>query len=327
MKIRGINFSNVFVSAGVLNFFGDGYWYHAIFKLIPGFKKLHEETFVSKTTVWDPRAGNLPLKNNLQPEELFPTCIKLYFFACAVLNAVNLSGPGAKTLFGFNIWQNLLKPLFISFMAVGQTKEEKIEEARQFIALFKEELPKFKAPVGIQVNVSCPNTGHKTDELASGALEILELFSELGVPIDLKINTLFPIALLKEIERRRLCDVLTISNTIPYGSYPELINWRRFNAWYRLFGRARSPLAKYGGGGLSSKKAFPIVTARIKELRAAGLTLPIKGSGGIINPRHVELMRAAGADAGIEIALVTMVRPWQVGRVIKRANKIFSENN
>ncbi|MFA5024455.1 MAG: hypothetical protein WC523_05900 [Patescibacteria group bacterium] len=321
MKLRGIEFRNAFAASGTLNFFGNGWWYHFWYKLLfPGFKKLLTCTFVAKTTTFDPRPGNMPLKPNLQPKKLLPDCIKVYPFKGIALNAVGLSGPGAIALFATNIWQNRTEPFFISFMAVGKTKKDRLEETKKFVVLFQKELPKFQAPVGIQVNMSCPNTGHRTDDLAPETFETLQLFAALGIPVDLKVNTLFDIALLKEIEESGLCDIITVSNTVPYGTYNNDINWRR------LLGRSTSPLEKYGGGGLSGKVIFPIVIQRIRRMRREGIKMPIKGSGGIMSRREVELMWAAGVNA-IEFATVSMIRPWQIKKIVDRADKLFSENH
>jgi len=322
MKIRGIEFANAFAASGTLNFFGDGWWYHFWYKLIfPGFRKIFDCTFIAKTTTFDPRPGNMPLKANLQPKKLLPDCIKVYPFKGVVLNAVGLSGSGAMALFATNLWQNRTEPFFISFMAIGKNKEERLKETENFVALLKKELPKFKASVGVQVNMSCPNTGHRTTDLALEAFATLELFSSLNIPIDLKVNTLFDIALLKKIEDNKLCDIITVSNTIPYGTYDEKINWQH------LLGCSVSPLAKYGGGGLSGKIIFSLVAKKILEMRISGeIKMPIKGGGGIMTAERVNLMKFVGANA-IEFATVSMLRPWRVKKIIKRANKIFSENN
>ncbi|MFZ4632116.1 MAG: hypothetical protein ACOYL8_02830 [Patescibacteria group bacterium] len=322
MELRGINFGNVFAASGSLNFFGNGWWYHFWYKLLfPGFKEIKKCTFISKTTTLSPRAGNMPLKENLQPKELLPNCIKLYPLKGIVLNAVGLSGPGAKKLFAAGIWQKIEKPFFISFMPVAVNGIARLEEVKRFVELCKEELYKFKAPVGIQVNLSCPNTERKIDstedtELESETFSILEEFSKLNVPIDLKVNVFFSIRLLWKLEQALLCDVITVSNTIPFGHGAEEIDWMS------LFPKGESPLQKYGGGGLSGQAILPIVLRRIKQIRSAGIQLPIKGGGGIMRAHDVNRMKLAGANA-IEFATVAMLRPWRIKWIIKRAQEIF----
>lgn len=317
MELRGTNFGNVCAASGTLNFFGNGWWYDIVYEhLFRGFKEIENCTFVSKTTTWDSRAGNMPLKKNLQPKALLPDCIKLYPFKGIILNAVGLSGPGAEALFAADVWQTIEKPFFISFMAVKKSRLERMLELDNFIELCQKEFPKFKAPVGIQLNLSCPNTKHELKELEVETISALQRLSVLNVPIDLKVNVFFSTNLLKKIAEEKLCDVITVSNTIPFGNAADEINWEK------LFYKGYSPLKKYGGGGLSGKAILFLVLRKIREMRNAGIEILIKGSGGIMHPDDVDKMKEAGADA-IEFATVAMLRPWRVKKIIERANEIF----
>jgi len=316
MKIRDDNFRNCFFASGALNFFGDGYWYDQwLESSVPGFKEaIKQTTFVAKTATGEPRAGNMPLDKNFQPKERLPKCIKIYPLKGVILNAVGLSNPGFNALLNTNRWQELTKPFFISFMAVGDTILKRMSEIQKFIDILGVNLANFKTKVGLQINVSCPNTEHSTKDLAKEAQLSLSEASKLGIPLDLKINTLVDIGIIKEIEGSRLCDVLTISNTIPYGS-PGI-------DWKKLFGQKESPLKEFGGGGLSGKLIRPLVSGKILTLRITGITMPIKGSGGILSPIDVDCMSASGASA-IEIGSALILRPWRVPAIIKRANEIF----
>lgn len=319
MQLKGIHFKNVFAASGTLNFFGNGWWYHFWYKLFcPGFKKIKTCTFVAKTTTLYPRPGNMPLKKNLQPKALMPGCIKLYPFKGIVLNAVGLSGPGAFALFSANYWQKIKDPFFISFMAVETTSAKRLEETKSFIHFCRHYFPRFTAPVGIQVNISCPNTEHELSSLENETISILRKFAVLNVPIDLKVNVFFDIALLKKIEEEKLCDVITVSNTIPFGAGGDKIDWKK------LFPKGESPLKKYGGGGLSGEAILPLVLEKIKKMRLSGIKMPIKGGGGIMHVEDVYKMREAGANA-IEFATVSMLRPWRVKKIIKVAENIFNK--
>jgi hypothetical protein len=120
MILRNIEFGNCFLASGSMNFFGEGYWYDNFYKLLmPGFKIIDQVTFVAKTTTFGPRLGNMPLKENFQPKELFPKCIKVYPSRGVVLNSVGLSGPGAQVLFDTRKWQAITKPFFFVFYGRG----------------------------------------------------------------------------------------------------------------------------------------------------------------------------------------------------------------
>ncbi|MFH0892474.1 MAG: hypothetical protein V1867_06880 [Candidatus Falkowbacteria bacterium] len=323
LVLRGVDFGTVFTASGTLNFFGEGWPYHRWYKML--FRKRFDfrgASFISKTTTFPARAGNMPLDRNLQPTSLFPDCVRVYFRKGAVLNSVGLSGPGAVELLKRKKWQARPKPFMISFMSLGSALEQKIEEADKFVGLLLKAKPEFRAPFGIQVNVSCPNTGHPTKELINDSLSILEAFRPLSVPLDLKIGVADAlsagVSFIKEIENSGRCDCLTCSNTIPWGKLPEQINWRK------IFGSDISPLAHLGGGGLSGQELKPIVVNWLKAVRRAGISMPVKAGGGILNSQDARDYIKAGASA-LEIGCVAILRPWNVQSIIRTSNIILGK--
>jgi len=330
MILKNTDYGNCFLASGSLNFFGDGWSYDERYKkYFSGFKEVIETTtFVAKTTTFYPRPGNMPFdEQTLQPKEFKPKCIKVYPLKGAVLNAVGLSGPGAENLFKREKWQAFKRPFFISFMASGERYIEehgvitvktidKLKETNMFVDLLAEKLSCFDSPVGLQINVSCPNTKHDTKQLAKEAINYLEVCAKLKLPIDLKINVLMQTEIVREIEASGLCDMLTLSNTIPYGTSNLGIDWSKFS-------RKDSPLANMGGGGLSGPPIFQTVLRRIRELREAGISMFIKGSGGISKVDDVDRMKLAGANA-IEIGTVLILRPWRALDIVNRAKNVFS---
>lgn len=314
--LREVRFRNVFTASGTLNFFGQGWPHHKAYRMIPGFD-FSGSTFIAKTTTLSPRKGNMPLNKKLQPRELLPNCIKVFPFKGVVLNSVGLSGPGAQVLFSAEKWQKRTKPFFISFMAVSETEKQRLEEMELFVFLLEKQLPFFKTHAGLEINVSCPNTEHDPKMLALEARKLLEIFrSRLSIPAILKINALTATASIKEIAASGLCDALSLSNTIPWSQLPDEINWRK------IFKTEISPLAQYGGGGLSGWPLLQIVADKVRRLRKSGITMPIIAGGGILCKRDVAVLKNAGADA-IAIASVTMLRPWRVKGIINYANQLF----
>lgn len=310
--LKGVNFGKCFISAGTLNFFGEGWRMpHKFYELLPGFN-FTGTTFISKTTTIDAREGNMRLKEDLQPKELFPRCIKAYPSKKIMLNAVGLSGPGAEHLFRLGKWQAKKEPFFISFMAVNGTKEERWNEMRRFICLTKNHLPYFNAKIGLEINFSCPNAGHDTEKLINEAADLLTIARELNLPLIAKVNALINPLLIKNLVLRGLCDAISVSNTIPYGQLPDDIDWED------LFGK-ESPLKKYGGGGLSGQPLLPITASWITKARHAGIAIPIIGGGGILSEEDVDLIKAAGANA-MSISSVAILRPWKVADIIYYAN-------
>ncbi len=320
MKLRGIEFGPVIGASGVNGWFYEGYPYHRFLHLVPGFT-FKGMTLTAKTTTLNARAGNMPLrKDRITPRELKPASIVVKPGAGVVLNAVGLSGPGLKFLLDLGRWQKLEQPFFLSFMSTGETREERLEELRTAVAMLKDELPKFKAQVGLQINFSCPNTGHAQEELVKDIHESLAIASVLNVPLVPKISVLIPPEKAGEILRDPNCDALAVSNTIPWSDLSEEVR--------RVFFRTKkSPLERFGGGGISGKYLLPLVTQWLLQFkRFNAMHKPIIAGGGILRPRDVDVLVEAGAKA-VSPGSVVMLRPWNMKGIIKRAHVLLSQHS
>lgn len=316
MILRGIDFGHILVGSGTQGFFGEGYWYHKYLR--PFGLDFEGSTFVAKTTTLRPRTGNLPFKEDgITPKELFPKCIKVYLRKGIVLNAVGLSGPGAEFLFKDGRWQKIKKPFFISFATVGESFEMRYLETINFAILLKKFLPCFNAPVGLQINGSCSNVKIDALKPAEEMRKMLGILSAyVSIPLVPKISVLMSVETAKGIADDPNCDALCVSNTIPWGALPDKINWKE------LFGTDVSPLAEFGGGGMSGKPLLPIVAEWIADARKIGITKQINAGGGILSPDDVNVLESAGASS-VSVSSAAILRGWRVGKIIRRSNKIF----
>ncbi len=315
MILRTIDLGHVWNASGARNFDGSGWWYHAPLKLFGlNFKG---STLQAKTTTLEARAGNMRLATDGKtPLERMPKCIYVDLRQGIALNAVGLSGPGAQFLLENSGWQQRTDPIVISFMSVEATSQGRLGESLRFIELLRAYLPKFKAPVALAINFSCPNVGLKLASLQAEVSQTLDFASVLNIPLIAKFNALLPIeAALRFAEHREL-DAICMSNTIPWGELSEQINWKQ------LFGSDVSPLAHYGfgNGGLSGAPLLPIVCDWIIDARQAGFTKPIIGCGGILSSDDADRILDAGANA-IELGSVAFLRPWRVQRIIRHINQ------
>jgi dihydroorotate dehydrogenase len=188
---------------------------------------------------------------------------------------------------------------------------------RDAVALLKKALPGFKAKVGLQINFSCPNTGHAQEELVKDIHKSLQIASELGIPLVPKISVLIPPDKAKEIISDPNCDAIAVSNTISWNDLPE--NVRRV-----FFRTQKSPLEKFGGGGISGKYLLPLVVEWVRQFKKFSGGKPIIAGGGILRPHDVDALVEAGADA-ISPGSVVMLRPWNLKAIIKRAEILLSK--
>lgn len=330
MKLRGIEFGNVFNASGARGFYGEGYWFHRLWR--PFGLDYTGSTFVAKTTTLLPRKGNMLLDPDNRPLDLLPDCIVVKPWKGVVLNAVGLSGPGALALtqkWGDTsekisngvLWRPPPK-FMLSFMSVHPTLEERLREALAFAVMMAFVVSAHgKEKFALQMNFSCPNVGLGMDrysDLADEIRQVLDILEPLGIPLLVKVNALFPPDVVRDVvERHAACDGLIVSNTIPWGQLRKRIDWKA------LFGSDTSPLAKYdGGGGLSGKPLLPIVKDWVARVRVAGVKKNIVAGGGILTASDAHQLLDVGADA-IELGSVAILRPWRVGGIIRDVNLRF----
>jgi dihydroorotate dehydrogenase len=312
MRLRGTGFGCVLDASGARGFFGEGYWYH---RWIPGLN-FKGATFVAKTTTLNARAGNMPLREDWTPVERRPKCVAVDVRKGIALNAVGLSGPGAEALFAKGEWQKRTEPFFLSFMPVENDRAKKMDEVHAFAQIFRKHLPSFNAPVALQVNLSCPNVGHRSDDFVYDAKLTLAHLEQLGVPLMAKFSVTTAPEDAVEIASMRACDAICASNTVPWGKSPERIDWKG------LFGTDVSPLAALGGGGLSGAPLLPIVAAWVRRCRVLGFEKPINAGGGILGPADVRTLCGAGASS-VFLGSIAMLRGWRVRKTIRAAYDCF----
>ena len=103
MKLRDIEFGNILGASGVQGFFGEGYWFHKLYKLLFGKRfDFSGMTFVAKTATLHERKGNV--KTGFL-EMLFPQWIYVNFWQGQVLNAMGLPNEGFRALLTRGLWQ------------------------------------------------------------------------------------------------------------------------------------------------------------------------------------------------------------------------------
>jgi len=328
MKLRGIEFEPIFCAAGARGFFGEKYLHQRLMgPLGPNFKN---STFVAKTTTLQANKGNMPMKEDgVTPKEFMPRCIlpnfrygkialslKMFREGC-MLNAVGLSGPGAKALFEDGRWQKRNKPFFLSFMSVGKTPKERIDEFEEFVKMFAFYLPEFNAKVGLQMNESCSNVGLDLDCVVNETKTKLKIASVLGVPLMPKFNILTPIKAVREISQSLDCDAVCISNTIHWNDLPRVKIDRT-----KLFGSEISPLGEFGGGALSGPILLPLVVDWLTRAEDADILKPINAGGGIFSQKDLPPLLKLEVMSTF-IGSVASLRPWRVKKIIRKAHELF----
>ena len=332
MKLRGIDFGPCLDAAGVRGFFGEGYWFHSLFRLIFWGFSFAGSTFVAKTTTLYARTappnGNMRIRAHrpFWPVERFPRCIWWDWLTGRTLNAVGLAGPGAQKLFASGLLvRAAYEPFMISFMAVGKTVEDRIKEFRGFVSLLRAQLVGTSArflKLGLQINVSCPNTGLDTSELVHEARAMLDIAQELEMPIVVKINLLARVEDAKAIADHPACDALCFTNSIPFGTLPRVIQW---DAVFPNGSPLENRDASFGKGGYSGEDLLMPLASFSRNLRNAGVVKPFNVGGGIRKPQNIDYLVNVGllrrGHDSIFFSSAAMVRPWRLRGIIRRAHE------
>lgn len=310
MKLRGIDFGNVWAASGVQGFFGEGYWFHHL----PWGPNFNGVTFVSKTATTFEREGNMPLNDRYEPKDWFPSCVKVNFRKGMVVNAVGLSNPGLSRLLSRNLWQQRKNPFLISIMAVGTTRIQRLAEIQCMVDMLCGVKETFSAPFGLQINLSCPNTGHDVSELIAETERTLEIAAKLDIPLVPKYAVdSASLEVLMELNKNSNCDAICFSNAPKFS-------WNEGN-FKNTWGTDVSPLEKLGGGGVSGRILHSLVTKKIGELREKGFTKPINGGGGILKKSDIDDHHRIGSSS-VFLGSVAILRPWRVRPLTNHANAL-----
>jgi len=307
-------FGRVYLASGVKGIDGEGYWYDRWYRAIPGYN-WKGATFIAKTVTLEARDGNLPLKENLQPKQHFPKCVKVYPFRGAMMNAVGVSSPGLQAVLDSGVWYTRTKPFLISLIPVKHSSADRISEMEACAQLIQANLDKFQTQIGLQLNISCPNVHIDFEMHMEDVTKCIEILKKTGLPLDLKVSVGFPAPLVRRIANMHNLECVTCSNTIPYGWFKTRINWENYNH-----------LVDLGGGGLSGKPLLPFVLDWIREYTSSVWSgVAVKGCGGIMSKEDVASMERVGAKA-VELGTVKLLRPWRVRGIIKEAERVFECN-
>lgn len=305
MKLMGVEYGRLWSASGARGFFDDPdeYRYHTVSRLLG--LDYRWITFVAKTMTTHGRVGNMKLDESWRPKSFYPDCIRVKFVKGVVLNAVGLSGPSAESLLATGKYAGIPCPFAFSYMPTGSTTDELVRDASEFGDVLRAH--RFWSPFALEVNVSCPNVDHVTDW--KSIVAVLSALREKlpRTPLIPKFNALEPIETAVRIASSRYCDAVLVGNTIPWGRRPDVIDW------VNLFGSETSPLAKYGGGGLSGRPLLPLTLEWVSS--AVGkVDKPIMAGGGIMSVDDVVAISSAGA-AAMELGVVGLLRPWAVARI------------
>lgn len=343
LEFNGVNFGTIFCATGSRGFCGEGYPFHKLWKHAGLCWK--ETGFSGKTMTRLPRRGpefgepgNMPLKKDgVTPQELLPRSIWTSFQNDGeMFNAVGLAGFGLEFYLKTGNLYKITDPFFISIMLMALDASGQEAELREICEIINRYKP-FKAPIALQINYGCPNSGHKLDEYHSRICNQTEITkSLLGIPVVANVNALMPTDILIDVSR--VADGLCIGNTIPWKG-TDRIDWSRYGERspirnqldpirleIDLENRQIIPVEKRSkdmiDGGLSSPVCLPLTIEAVQKLRDSGVKIPIIAGNGIRTTKDIFDLGKAGANA-VFVGSLAVVRPLRMKGIISFAHHTF----
>jgi dihydroorotate dehydrogenase len=257
-------FLNYVIASGALAFDGKGWFWERILVWL-GLIRPEFFTVFLKTLTRHPRKGNLRW------------WCPWYCVALIKGGAVNKVG---LTNMGIEHWYDKVKPKidFRRYSVAGSifgSREELVEMARMLDNV---------SFVALEVNYSCPNTGHALSDAAEVIDAVKAVKAETRHPVIVKVSVDQPYL---EIA----AGLVGIAEAISINSVP----------WKTVFGEKSSPLSRLekkvggGGGGVSGYPAQELNWKAVRELAKQG-SLPVIGPS-IMEYDDMAKVRSLGAQA------------------------------
>lgn len=273
------------VSSGALAFDGKGWpWERPLVWL--GRMNPSLFTIVLKSVTRYPRKGNM--RHFLDG----PNVVKLLpniWNPNGAVNAVGLTNMGIEKWIE---WANRNQEYLSKGNFISSLYSEKPEEFAEMSAMIS------GLPLkGIEINASCPNTGA---DLAKNADEVIGgvglVRKNTALPIILKLSVAQDyMKIAKEVEGK--VEAISV-NSVP---------------WHIIFPNKESPLAEFGGGGVSGKPAQKFMWQVVNRLTTR-TSIPVIGS--VWDFDDIKQVRLLGAGA-VSFGSLHIRYPWRPTQYVK----------
>jgi dihydroorotate dehydrogenase len=283
IKLSNNHVLNYVVASGAFGYFGKGWFYDWPF-MVTGQIKPSLFTVVAKTVTYEKRKGNL--------RWYWPFgCIR--FIKGGTLNAVGLTNPGYKW-WAKKYKQGREKRISLIASIFSNTPNAVNELVRMAYCL-----DAIYDIVAIEINASCPNTEGDILKNTKRIIESCERVKKAThYPLLLKLSVVHKI---DEI----LPNITGIIEAISINSVP----------WRIVFPNQKSPLERFGGGGVSGRAAQPYTFPFVKQLTEK-TDIPVIGCG-VWEYQDIERLRKLGAKA-ISFGSIFLRYPWRPTSFVKK---------
>lgn len=240
-------------------------------------------TNVTKTLTRQRREGNLRWSR--------PWSVVKSLHGGGVVNAIGLTNPG------IDWWLEAVAPkIQENFHLVASIEARDEMETAEMIQLLEGQ--RIRA---IELNLSCPNTKDHADRTTEKIVTIARHAARLSfVPLIAKLSyTQNYTAIAKELSKEAKVQALSV-NSIP---------------WAAIFPDCPSPLARYGGGGVSGRVIQDYTWDMVEEL-AIATNIPVIGPS-VWEYEDIQRVTDKGAKA-VSFGSVFVRHPWRPTAYVRR---------
>ena len=291
-------------ASGALGFDGRGWWWEKPL-VASGFIDLSLFTIVLRTLTLEPRLYPVSNLSWIRPWTWLPwsslSCVQ-FLPDGGVVNKVGLWNPG------FDYWETEIAP-WIKFDKLSLVAS--IQGGRVGLVDMARRLNRFTKLKGIEVNVSCPNTGHKdaTQKVIEGVRAVKEVSSH---PVWLKLGA-DQMGSFRQIADG-VCGYIEAFdlNSVPYARVFE--NKDPQNSPVAKIGKPGS-----GAGGVSGKPAQEKNWEAVRELVLFGHGIPVIAPS-VMEYEDLARVRALGAKA-VSFGAIHCKTPWKPTTLVRRERR------
>lgn len=240
-------------------------------------------TIVTKTLTRYPRRGNL--------RWFHPWSVVKKIKGDGWVNAIGLTNPG------IDCWVEKVAPRIPDdYQMIVSIEANEAQDVDEMIGMLnRQEI------LGIELNLSCPNTASANNRTLDKTLAVCEVAAQKSRhPVIAKISyTHDYLALAQKLQGLGKIEAISI-NSIP---------------WNILYPDQTSPLARFGGGGISGKKIQPWTWKMVQEISQIP-KIPVIGPS-VWDYEDIDRIFRLGAKA-VSFGSIFISYPWRPTSFVRR---------
>lgn len=209
------------------------------------------------------------------------------------------------------------RPFVLVFRPTGTDLSSRIAKTRAAVSLLRDARNHIPVAFAIAVDFSRLSVEDPATFL-SEVQQILAELASLGLPLMPCVSIMCPPDSASDILMLPEADAILVADSIAWDEMPE----RARTVFFQMLA---SPLGAGGKSRVSGKYLLPLTAEWVRQLKRRLALKPIIAGGGVLRPCDVEILKEAGVSGIALGTAVRRLRPWNVGRIVRRAYAVFKK--